>query len=132
MIRIRRIAITPEATLGVLIAPEGIPLALTLEPAWRNNEHAVSCIPQGSYQCRRLVSPHFGETFGVTEVPDRDHILFHKGNTAQDTKGCIIVGAQFGRTTSGEPSLIMSASGYGAFMASLTGRQEFQLLIENL
>lgn len=130
--RLRRIAMTHAATLGVLIAPDGVPLALTIERPWRNNEHSVSCIPSGSYTCRRVISPRFGETFEVTSVPDRTHILFHKGNTIRDTQGCIIVGAEFSRTDEGDPAVLMSAQGYGALMSMLAGKQEFQLLIENL
>jgi len=28
----------------------------------------------------------------VQEVPNRNWILFHRGNTAKDTRGCILVG----------------------------------------
>ena len=28
----------------------------------------------------------------VQDVPDRDWILFHRGNTTKDTRGCILVG----------------------------------------
>ena len=28
----------------------------------------------------------------VQDVPNRDWILFHRGNTAKDTSGCILVG----------------------------------------
>ena len=28
----------------------------------------------------------------VQDVPGRDYILFHRGNTAKDTSGCILVG----------------------------------------
>ena len=28
----------------------------------------------------------------IKEVPNRDYILFHRGNTAKDTRGCILVG----------------------------------------
>ena len=28
----------------------------------------------------------------VQDVPNRDYILFHRGNTAKDTRGCILVG----------------------------------------
>ncbi len=105
MIRLRRIAMTDDVSLGVLIGEAGLPLALTLERPWRNNAPEVSCIPPGSYTARRVTSPKFGETFEVTGVPGRSHILMHKGNTPADTEGCILVGAQWG-TIAGCPAVL--------------------------
>ena len=33
-----------------------------------------------------------GERMCVQDVPNRDWILFHRGNSAKDTSGCILVG----------------------------------------
>lgn len=131
MLRLRRIALHEAATMGVLIGDDELPLALTLERPWRNNARTISCIPSGSYACRRVISPKFGETFEVANVPGRTHILLHKGNTAADTEGCIILGQRFG-TLNGQPAVLMSAQGFCSLMDALAGRQEFQLLIENL
>ena len=130
MIRLRRIAMTDEVSMGVLIGEAGLPLALTLERPWRNNAPEVSCIPPGNYTARRVQSPKFGETFEVTGVPGRSHILLHKGNTPADTEGCILVGAAWG-SIAGSPAVLMSSQGYGAFMSVMKDKQEFQLLIEN-
>lgn len=62
---------------------------VTVEEEWQNNQRSISCIPTGSYVCRRVQSPKFGETFEVTDVPGRSHILFHALNTEEGTKGCI-------------------------------------------
>ena len=94
----------------------GIPFALTLEPPWRNNEKNISCIPAGIYNCAFHISPKFGPTYEVKEVPDRSHILFHKGNYTHNTKGCILVGEQIEKTDTREASLLASAKGFGEFM----------------
>lgn len=77
-------------TLGTLEF-DGLTL-FTLEQPWRGNARRVSCIPAGEYLCEMVVSPRFGRVYGVTGVPERSHILFHAGNTAVDTQGCILVG----------------------------------------
>lgn len=124
---LHRTTYTAAATFGVLIH-RGTPFALTLENPWRQNERNVSCIPAGEYQCRRTQSPRFGETFTVLEVPGRSHILFHKGNVAEDTEGCILVGEQFG-VLNGEPAVLASGAGYDEFMAKLAGVDRFWLTV---
>jgi len=68
----------------------------TLELAWNNNEKRISCIPEGTYQCVKHISPKFGLCVHIKDVPDRSHILIHKGNYAYgenvQTHGCILVG----------------------------------------
>src|ERR1700761_9216677 len=57
----------------------------TLEP--------VNCIPEGTYALNISVSPKFERyLIHVCNVPNRDGILIHTGNTAKDTSGCILVG----------------------------------------
>lgn len=70
---------------------------VSLEPPWRNNQVAQSCIPQGTYNCSLHKSPKHGDCFLVHDVPGRSEILIHKGNTSRDTEGCILVGRNFGR-----------------------------------
>jgi hypothetical protein len=81
-------------TYGVLIGPDG-PFIVTLELPWRDNAQRVSAIPAGVYVCQRVQSPRFGNTFEVTGVPNRSKILFHGGNSTEDTLGCILTGTTF-------------------------------------
>ena len=118
-----RVGSSGLGTFGVLRIGQ-VPFALTLERPWRDNEPNVSCIPPTEYLCRRVHSPKFGETFEVQGVERRSHILFHKGNTIEDTHGCILVGEQFDGTT-----LAYSGAGYGEFMAKMAGLDEFILRV---
>ena len=86
---------TKESTLGELFL-NGERMCDTLELPYINNERRVSCIPEGEYKVRlRLARESASRDYLhllVQEVPNRDYILFHRGNTAKDTSGCILVG----------------------------------------
>lgn len=125
---LKRISLTPIATFGVLLEVT-IPFTLTLERPWLNNKKGESCIPAGEYMCKRVNSPKFGNTFEVTAVPGRSHILFHKGNLADDSHGCILVGERFGMVGNA-PGVLESQSGYSEFLYKLKGEDEFKLTIE--
>jgi len=84
-----------ESTIGELFL-NGERICDTLENPWVDNQRNISCIPEGVYPVR-LRLPRESATRDylhllVQEVPNRDWILFHRGNTAKDTSGCILVG----------------------------------------
>ena len=98
--------------------------AVTLELPWRDNEPERSCIPPGTYACQRVHSPRFGDTFEVMAVPNRSHILFHKGNTTPDTKGCILVGEYFDAL-----AIRQSGAAFEEFMLYFADKDSFILSI---
>ena len=86
---------TENSTIGELFI-NGERFCDTLEKPWLNNQRNISCIPAGQYKVR-LRLPRESATRDylhllVQDVPNRDYILFHIGNTAKDTSGCILVG----------------------------------------
>lgn len=86
-----RLAGVTNHMIGVL-AVNGNPLMWTLELPWVDNKKNISCIPEGLYKCISYESKKFGSCLLVKDVPGRLGILFHAGNTAKDTRGCILVG----------------------------------------
>ncbi|MES0445013.1 MAG: DUF5675 family protein [Desulfobacterales bacterium] len=129
IITIKRVSMLAHGVFGVLIDNDGCPFALTAERPWKNNATSVSCIPAGEYTCRRVQSPKFGNTFEVTNVEGRSHILFHKGNIPEkDSHGCILVGEQFEKL-SGKNAVLSSKKGYGEFMDLTRGIDFFVLKI---
>lgn len=68
----------------------------TLELPWRDNKRSVSCIPAGEYKVR-FRYPRESATRNylhllIKDVPNRNYILFHRGNSAKDSRGCVLVG----------------------------------------
>lgn len=114
-----------RGTIGSLFV-DGANICHTLERPWRNNVPNDSCIPSGTYTCKRVHSPKFGETFEITGVKDRTHILFHSGNKIADTHGCILIGFQY--DDSGAQIIISkSRVAHEAFMKLMEGVDEFEL-----
>ena len=83
-------------TFGILKIQKEV-FCVTLEPADLLNKQNVSSIPSQQYWCHRIVSPKFGETFQVMDVPSRTEILFHSGNILEHTAGCILLAQHFGK-----------------------------------
>lgn len=115
------------ATCGVLCVNDS-PEFVTLEDAWRANEKNISCIPIGRYAVKLTNSPKFGRIWQVMDVPERDHILIHAGNTHKDTQGCILLGTQFGKLN-GEAAILASKAAFNRFMDLMAGNIEAQLII---
>src|SRR5690349_801135 len=122
-----RVSKATSATYGVLLQGD-IPFAVTLERPWQNNEQGVSCIPAGEYQCQRVNSPKFGDTFEVMNVPNRSAILFHKGIIDDDSHGCILVGEAFNQVL-GKPGITGSGDGFAEFLSLLRMANNFPLSI---
>ena len=86
---------TEESTVGELFL-NGERMCDTLENPYINNERSISCIPEGEYKVRLRTARESATRdylpLLVQDVPNRDYILFHRGNSAKDTSGCILVG----------------------------------------
>ena len=106
-----RDAFSDESTIGELFI-NGERFCNTLELPYRDNQRSVSCIPTGDYKVR-MRYPRESATRDylhllVKDVKDRSLILFHKGNTAKDTRGCILVGMTSKQNFVGNSTLAMS------------------------
>ena len=92
---ILRDTFTEVSTIGNLYL-DGEWLCDTLENPYLDNQRSISCIPEGQYKVRLRTARESATKeylhLLVQDVPDRSLILFHSGNTAKDTRGCILVG----------------------------------------
>lgn len=120
-----------RASMGRLFTKNGdseIHFLFTLENPWLANQPNISCIPAGDYVCRRVISPKYGETFEVTDVDGRTHILFHWGNYPSNTQGCILVGTSHAPEV---PAVWNSRAAHAEFMDKFNGVDEFELTVLN-
>ncbi|MFA6569678.1 MAG: DUF5675 family protein [Bacteroidota bacterium] len=69
----------------------------TLELPDLQNQKQISCIPLGSYECRKTEgSPHIKYPhIDIINVPKRTGIKIHKGNYYSQIAGCCLVGLGF-------------------------------------
>ena len=119
---------TKEATFGVFL-DDKIPFCVTLERPWLDNKRSLSCVPIGTYTCQEIVSPRFGNTFKLKDVPGRSNILFHKGNIADDTHGCILLGERFDPLDS-ENAILSSSYAFREFLNRTSDIDFFTLEIK--
>jgi hypothetical protein len=117
---------SPSCTTGTLTMP-GFECK-TLELPFRGNQREISCIPPGTYTCRRVNSPRFEETFEITGVPNRSHVLIHAGNKPAHTKGCILLGMS---VDSSQNSILSSKKAVAGFMKYLSGKDHFVITIQD-
>ena len=62
----------------------------SIELPWKNNQHRISCIPEGRYALTKRYSQRFGDHLLLNDVADRSYILIHAYNDAlKESKGCI-------------------------------------------
>ena len=126
-----RDAFSDQSTIGELFI-NGERFCDTLELPYRDNQRSISCIPTGEYKVR-MRYPRESATRDylhllVKDVKDRSMVLFHKGNTAKDTRGCILVGMTSKQNFVGNSTLAM-----GLLMKEIInlGGENINLIIKN-
>jgi hypothetical protein len=81
-----------DCTLGVMNIEGSDFRCFTLELPDKGNTSNISCIPAGTYEYFKRVSPSNGEVLELKNVPNRKYIQVHKGNYTSDVVGCMLVG----------------------------------------
>lgn len=89
-----RVATGNKGTFGVIV-DNGLPLCVTCEDPWNDNITGNSCIPEGTYDCVPHNGARYQNVWRLEDVPGREAILIHSGNSIADTQGCILVGESF-------------------------------------
>ncbi|MGL4678569.1 MAG: DUF5675 family protein [Plesiomonas shigelloides] len=104
-------------TIGDLLV-DGARFCYTLEDVVRGAGEKVAgktAIPAGVYAVRLTHSPRFGRVLPLIDgVPGFAGVRIHRGNTAADTEGCVLVG--LGRA---KDKITNSAAAFDALFAKL-------------
>ena len=122
MLRLNRQEEADDGTFGALLL-DGRVFCVTLEPPDRDNQQNISNIPPGVYPLRRVVSPKYGETFEICEVPSRAHVLLHAGNLVRHTRACVLV-AQYWGKLKGNRAVLNSGATFRKLMDAMFGIDE--------
>lgn len=89
--------------------------------------------PNGNYNLYGKYSPSFKKNKIYIDVPNRENIMFHGGNSIDDTKGCVIVASkQNGEKVSGDLSQklfdVIDAAGRNGEAVGLIVRNDYKRL----
>lgn len=114
-------------TFGVLRINKQVH-CFTLEPPDLLNKRNISNIPPQQYICKEVLSPRFGLTYEIANVPDRTAILFHSGNTREHTEGCILLGRAVG-LVGRKRGVVYSKQAFEGFMKAVNAHSELHLTI---
>jgi len=136
---LQRFIHSTHGTFGTLVGLTKSPL-YTCEEENHGNAPSISCIPAGVYRCVRT-HYHGGNyaTFVITGVSGRPRILFHRGNSEEDTAGCVLLGVGFGTLMVRDEdtgvrgrklAVLRSVDAFEMFMHKLEGVDEFTLSVE--
>lgn len=107
-------------------------MCYTLEDPVREGKIAgVTAIPEGTYQIIRSFSPRFKVQMALLlRVPNFSGVRIHAGNTAKDTEGCILLGAQrVNSDTIGSSRVAVAA--FDAFLVNALRTDEVWIEIVN-
>lgn len=123
---LKRIATSDLGTFGVFCLGS-IPVCLSCELPWKDNQNEISCIPVGSYLCEPWDSEQHPISYRLIEVPNRKDVLIHPGNSIANSRGCILPGTSFD-PIGGVPGVWHSMTAMKE-LRDLLGKNEFGLLI---
>lgn len=87
--------------------------------------------PNGIYNLYGKYSPSFKKNKIYIDVPNRENIMFHGGNSIENTKGCVIIAAQQnGDNVSGDLSQkffdVIDAAGRNGEAVGLIVRNDYK------
>ncbi|MBO7412776.1 MAG: hypothetical protein J6U20_03825 [Fibrobacter sp.] len=96
-------------------------------------EAAIKAIPAGLYKVENSKSPKFGRELPLIyndSVPAKRGIRIHKGNTWEDSQGCVLVGMSH-NSDAGKPGVDSAVfeSAPAETMVAMLCRNECQLVI---
>ena len=129
---LKRDDFSPKGVFGMLSNLEETFECYTLEHAYGdpNSSDWLPVIPPGVYKCERglhkldgMIKPF--TTYEITDVKGHSGLLFHAGNTENDSHGCVLLGLE-----RKDDMILHSRAAFTAFMNVLEGVEHFELRVE--
>lgn len=121
-LELKTVAEREDGCFSVLLW-DGRPFAVSVE---RTFEDGRAVIRDGVYRCVRSVYHKGGyPTFEII-VPGHDRVLFHKGNTEDNSLACVCVAESYG-LLNGKTAVLDSAGGFGELMGLADGLDGFDM-----
>ncbi len=108
-----RLEETEQGTIGVLKINKTV-FCFTLEPPDLENRVNKSSIPAQQYTVKPYSSQNYPDIYEIINVPDRSYVLFHPGNTVDNTAGCILLGESLGKLQ-GDRAVLNSGKTFNKF-----------------
>ena len=106
---------------------DGLPFAVSAEHTFEDGRPVLE---NGEYWCTRSQYHKGGyETFEI-HVKGHDRILFHIGNTEEDSRGCVLIGKAFG-IVRGKSAVVDSKGGFAEFMGLTAALSAFKMRVTN-
>lgn len=129
-LRLKRKDFLESGIFGELESIDGNMTLQTLEHPYEVDGTFQPKVPPGTYTCVRglhelehMTAPF--TTYEITGVEGHTNILFHVGNTKDDSRGCVLVGlfrnANF--------SIMHSKAAFDKFLEVQNGAQSFTLVV---
>ncbi len=103
---------------------------VTLEPPDLENKSNISNIPTGQYFCKPYSSKKYPNTYQIMNVTDRTNILFHAGNVADDTAGCIMLAQHWGKLADNKRAILNSGNTFKKFIELMNDNEFLHLTIK--
>lgn len=130
-IRIIRMIKEEKRTIGALFINDKF-ICYTLEDAVRKEKiNGKTAIPEGVYEVRFIYSNRFKKIMPyILGIENYSGVLFHAGNTEEDTEGCILLGTNYN-----ENGLLFSRVAFSKFLQLLPSYQsiyDIRLFIESV
>lgn len=126
-----------DHTYAVWYDEKSFPIGIkSIELPWKDNQHDISCIPEGEYICTPYTSPTKipPNVFLLQNTAPRTSVEIHVANFASDLKACIAPGLDFAiilnKHSNKVEAAVSSSSAALEKLKVITNYQPFKLIIK--